>query len=215
MATDLHWLLYIELIVCISPIYGRDLPAESKTMDVKTVCLGMLTDGPASGYDMKKCFESSFGHFFPAGYGSIYPALATLARNGLVEFEEIPQDGKPDRKVYSITVKGREALMKSLSNPSPSHKIRSEFLAMLWFADLMQDEQINDVIEHKLAEIDRFLELIAEFTDCEGDSSTRGSRFVAGFGEHMATAFKQYIEDNRAMLLEDESQQEVAAAVGQ
>ena len=59
----------------------------------------MLTDGPASGYDMKKCFESSFGHFFPAGYGSIYPALATLARNGLVEFEEVPQEGKPDRKV--------------------------------------------------------------------------------------------------------------------
>ena len=62
------------------------LPAEWFLMDVKTVCLGMLTDGPASGYDMKKCFESSFGHFFPAGYGSIYPALATLARNGMVEW---------------------------------------------------------------------------------------------------------------------------------
>ena len=83
-------------------------------MDVKTVCLGMLTDGDASGYDLKKHFECSFGHFFPAGYGSIYPALATLARNGLVEFEEIPQDGKPDRKVYSITEKGREELMRGL-----------------------------------------------------------------------------------------------------
>ncbi len=40
-------------------------------MDVKTVCLGMLTDGAASGYDLKKQFESSFGHFFAAGYGSI------------------------------------------------------------------------------------------------------------------------------------------------
>ena len=98
-------------------------------MDVKTVCLGMLTDGDASGYDMKKCFESSFGHFFPAGYGSIYPALATLARNGLVEFELVPQDGKPDRKVYQITGKGREALSDGLSNPHPTHKIRSEFLA--------------------------------------------------------------------------------------
>ena len=44
-------------------------------MDVKTVCLGMLTDGEASGYDLKKKFESSFGHFFAAGYGSIYTAL--------------------------------------------------------------------------------------------------------------------------------------------
>ena len=44
-------------------------------MDVKTVCLGMLTDGTASGYDLKKEFESTFAHFFAAGYGSIYPAV--------------------------------------------------------------------------------------------------------------------------------------------
>ena len=112
-------------------------------MDVKTVCLGMLTDGPASGYDMKKCFESSFGHFFPAGYGSIYPALATLARNGLVEFEEIPQEGKPDRKVYSITEKGRRALIEGIADSSASHKIRSEFLATLWFAHLMDGDQVH------------------------------------------------------------------------
>jgi len=68
-------------------------------MDVKTVCLGMLTDGEASGYDLKKHFESTFGHFFAAGYGSIYPALSSMADEGLVECREIPQDGKPDRKV--------------------------------------------------------------------------------------------------------------------
>ena len=131
--------------------------AEESAMDVKTVCLGMLTDGPASGYDMKKCFESTFGHFFPAGYGSIYPALATLARNGLVEFEEVPQEGKPDRKVYSITDEGRAELDKALSNPKPTHKVRSEFLAMMCFAHLMSDEQINEVIDNKLTELDCFL----------------------------------------------------------
>lgn len=169
-------------------------------MDVKTVCLGMLTDGEASGYDMKKCFESSFGHFFPAGYGSIYPALATLARNGLVEFELVPQDGKPDRKVYSITEKGREALMEGLANPNPSHKLRSEFLATTWFAHLMPEEQINTVIENKLQEIDDFLELIEQFQgeNCPGVGP--GAQFVAGYGKHMAAAFKQYVEENRELL---------------
>ena len=51
-------------------------------MDVKTLCLGLLTAGEACGYDLKKTFESSFKHFFPAGYGSIYPALADLAEAG-------------------------------------------------------------------------------------------------------------------------------------
>ena len=169
-------------------------------MDIKTVCLGMLTDGEASGYDMKKLFESSFGHFFPAGYGSIYPALATLARNGLVEFELVPQDGKPDRKVYSITEKGREALMEGLANENPSHKLRSEFLATTWFANLMSDEQIRTVIENKLEEIDDFLEIIEQFQaeNCPGMGC--GAQFVAGYGKHMASAFKQYIEENRQLL---------------
>ena len=180
-------------------------------MDVKTVCLGMLTDGPASGYDMKKNFESSFGHFFPAGYGSIYPALATLARNGLVEFEEVPQEGRPDRKVYSITEAGRESLMESLGNPDPSHKIRSEFLATLWFAHLMTDEQIDDLIDRKLVDIEAFMKLIDEFPDGDCDNVPKGTRFVAGFGRHMAKQFREYVEQNRAMLIDDKAQTRKAA----
>lgn len=171
-------------------------------MDIKTVCLGMLTDGEASGYDMKKNFESSFGHFFPAGYGSIYPALATLARNGLVDYELVPQDGKPDRKVYKITDKGREALLEGLSDPNPSHRIRSEFLATLWFAHLMSDEQVTTVIDNKLEEINEFLKLIEEYVSGDCRSMGPGARFVAGFGKHMATSCKDYIEANRHLLSE-------------
>ena len=169
-------------------------------MDIKTVCLGMLTDGEASGYDMKKCFESSFGHFYPAGYGSIYPALSTLARNGLVEFEQVLQDGKPDRKVYNITEKGREALMEGLANPNPSHKVRSEFLATLWFAHLMTDKQIDTVVENKLEELDEIVKLIEEFAASDCHRMGPGAQFVAGFGIHMMSSFKQYIEDNREQL---------------
>ncbi len=175
-------------------------PGRTMQMDVKTVCLGMLTDGDASGYDMKKCFESSFGHFFPAGYGSIYPALATLARDGFVEFELVPQEGKPDRKVYRITEKGRDALMEGLSNPNPSHKIRSEFLATLWFAHLMTEEQVNAVLDNKLEEIDEFLKMIKEFVTGKCPAAGPGTRFVAGFGQHMASAIKQYIQENRSLL---------------
>lgn len=189
------------------------LPAGRISMDVKTVCLGMLTDGPASGYDLKKCFESSFGHFFPAGYGSIYPALATLARNGLVEFEQIPQEGKPDRKVYSITDKGREELLKGLSNPRPTHKVRSEFLAMMCFAHLMTKEQIDTVIDNKLDEIDAFIAIFNEHPECGCESLPPGAQFVAGYGKHIASSLKKYIEDNRGMLAKDD-EKEMKVAVG-
>lgn len=175
-------------------------PAGRKAMDVKTVCLGMLTDGDASGYDLKKYFECSFGHFFAAGYGSIYPALATLARNGLVEYEEIPQDGKPDRKVYSITAKGREELMRGLNDANPSHKVRSEFLATLWFANLLSDAQINSILDNKLAELEKNCGLIDEFMNKQSGSPGNGAKFVAGFGKHVMRAIAQYIDENRNML---------------
>jgi DNA-binding PadR family transcriptional regulator len=186
-------------------IWPGGCPAGILVMDVKTVCLGMLTDGPASGYDMKKCFESSFGHFFPAGYGSIYPALATLARNGLVEFEEILQEGKPDRKVYSITDKGRQALVEGLSDLKPTHKVRSEFLATLWFAHLMTDQQVDELIDNKLDEIDAFIRQIDEFPECDCESVSKGALFVAGFGRHMASEFRKYLESNREMLTDADS----------
>ena len=172
-------------------------------MDVKTVCLGMLTDGEASGYDLKKEFESSFGHFFAAGYGSIYPALNGLARDGLVECRHIPQEGRPDRKVYKITEAGREHLLVALENPCPSHKVRSEFLATMCFSHLMSREQIETVLENRVKEMSDYLQLFKEFeTDCMEDWPP-GARFVLGFGQTMMKNMLQYIEDNKDMLLEE------------
>lgn len=169
-------------------------------MDVKTVCLGMLTEGAASGYDLKKQFESSFAHFFAAGYGSIYPALSSLAEQGLVDCEEIPQDGKPDRKLYRITAEGRQYLQEALQNTTPCHKVRSEFLAMMCFADLMDPADVEAVLDNRLGDIERIKTLFRDIeSDCGHDWS-KGMQFVLGFGKAVTAAMEQYINDNRHVL---------------
>jgi DNA-binding PadR family transcriptional regulator len=179
-------------------------------MDVKTVCLGMLTDGEASGYDLKKAFESSFGHCFAAGYGSIYPALASLAEGGCVSCEEIPQDGKPDRKVYRITDKGWEQLLTELDDPAPSHKIRSEFLATMAFAHLMTPAQVQTVLDSRIRDAEENLQYIDEFENCCDRDWPAGVRFTLGFGRAMLHAMKTYVEENRDMFESDETQNTVA-----
>lgn len=183
-------------------------------MDVKTVCLGMLTNGPASGYDLKKYFESTFGHFFAAGFGSIYPALNSLAEAGLVTCTEIAQDGKPDRKVYGITRKGRSELARALENPAPAHKVRSEFLATLFFAHLMSTEQIDTVLDNRLREIETFLESLDSMDMTDAEAWPAGTQFVAGFGRMMAKACRSYIEENRGMLTGKAAAEDVTAAHG-
>ncbi len=169
-------------------------------MDVKTVCLGMLVDSEASGYDLKKQFESTFAHFFAAGYGSIYPALSSLAEAGLVDCREIAQEGKPDRKVYRITVAGRQHLLTALEDPAPSHKVRSEFLATMCFAHLMSPEQIDIVLASRVEELERYMSMFHDFETGRMDEWTDGMRFVCGFGKAMTEAMQTYIDENKGML---------------
>jgi len=173
-------------------------------MDVKTLCLGLLSVREACGYDLKKTFETSFKHFFPAGYGSIYPALADLARSGLVECEEIPQVGKPDRKVYRITETGEKFFINALNQTEPQHKMRSEFLAMMWFADLVDDNRLDEVLDDR---VEQLLETVRFMENQEiNGSKTAGAAFVAGFGAVVAKAAAEYIESHRHMLTANRSQ---------
>ena len=167
-------------------------------MDVKTLCLGLLTFGAASGYDLKKRFEQSFRHFYSAGYGSIYPALAYLADTELVTCEEIVQDGRPDRKLYRLTEAGRAEFMKALANSQPGHKMRSEFMAMMYFAHLMTPEQLKDLLEHRADELNTILEELAALP-AEGEEPP-GVEFVRGFGQTLARAALQYINDYQSLL---------------
>jgi len=176
-------------------------------MDVKTLCLGLLSVREACGYDLKKTFETSFKHFFPAGYGSIYPALADLAATGLVECEEIPQVGKPDRKVYRITPAGEKAFVDALNSTEPQHKLRSEFLAMIYFSDLVDETRLVEVLDDRVEQLRETVRHIEnqENQNKEGSKSA-GAAFVAGFGAVVAKAAAEYIESNRHMLTTEDAQ---------
>ncbi|MHB8404077.1 MAG: PadR family transcriptional regulator [Gammaproteobacteria bacterium] len=75
-------------------------------MSVKDLCLGALTFGNASGYDIKKFFPQSFSHFYAADYGSIYPALTELTVAGLMGC--LHKRAAPGRTASSIALRSRD-----------------------------------------------------------------------------------------------------------
>lgn len=122
-------------------------------MDVKHLCLGVLCVGDSSGYDIKKYFESSFRHFFVAGYGSIYPALSSLLKQGLVSVKTQHQERLPDKKIYEVTAAGRAAFEEALASTVPRHKLRSEFLTLMHFAHLLPASQVEGALQLHLSEL--------------------------------------------------------------
>jgi DNA-binding PadR family transcriptional regulator len=78
-------------------------------MSVKHALLGILAESPAHGYELKNRFEERLGEVWTLNFGQIYTTLERLEQEGLVEYESIAQDDKPDKKHYWITEEGRKA----------------------------------------------------------------------------------------------------------
>ncbi len=165
-------------------------------MDIRTLCLGLLTQSDASGYEIKKIFEGQLRHFFDASYGSIYPALNKLTEEGLVRCTEQAQDKRPDKKVYSITPAGRMAFLDELMQPPGRDRYRSEFVATMMFADLLPPRHVSDLIDKRVEEY-RIMLADLQRACAEGDA---GKAFVVGLGHAMYRAGLQYLEENRHLV---------------
>jgi DNA-binding PadR family transcriptional regulator len=173
-------------------------------MNVRTLCLGILAQQDASGYEIKKAVEEGlFAHFIDASYGSIYPALTQMLGDGHVSVREDNQPGKPPKKVYSITPAGRTALRKALHVTPKQDKYKSEFLFQALFkADLTQDH-LEHVFEEQLAYLHRELAQVEECrTEAEPGS---GHMFVNGYGHAVLSAAIEYMEKVRADLLSQQA----------
>jgi len=87
--------------------------------------LGLLHETPMHGYELRKRLNSVLGAFRAFGYGSLYPCLKELLRQGLIA-EEAPQPGaaKPlagrkSKIVYRLTAEGKERLQDLLGQAGP------------------------------------------------------------------------------------------------
>ena len=116
------------------------------------VILAGLIRKPRSGYDLTKWMERETSHFFVIGHSSIYPALTRMEREGLIRYEVVPSARGPQRKVYSITDAGREALLSWAGEPAAERQVRDEqrvkalcygFMPKEWVLARLEEEKAN------------------------------------------------------------------------
>ncbi|BEP16863.1 PadR family transcriptional regulator [Pyrofollis japonicus] len=83
-------------------------------MRTRYMVLLLLAEGPKSGYEIIKRIRSLLAEAGEGGAspGTVYPVLRSLEEEGLIESSEEPR-GARQRKVYRITEKGAEYLMRS------------------------------------------------------------------------------------------------------
>ncbi|MEW6404776.1 MAG: helix-turn-helix transcriptional regulator [Chloroflexota bacterium] len=126
-------------------------------MSLKHAILGFLSFTPLTGYDLKKAFDRSVRHFWPANQSQIYRTLAQLNEEGLVEMEVIEREERLDMKIYNITDAGRAELHQWLSTPLPEQDSREPFLIQIYFGGRLSDDELLDLLNRKLNAIEELL----------------------------------------------------------
>ena len=81
--------------------------------------LGLLRYKSSTGYELTKIFELSLNHFWHAQNPQIYRELNRMEEKGWVLSHSVIQDKRPNKRVYSITEKGHNALIEWLQKDAP------------------------------------------------------------------------------------------------
>jgi DNA-binding PadR family transcriptional regulator len=152
------------------------------------VLLGLLTIAPMSGYDLGQAIRTSVGFFWNESYGQIYPNLKLLAAEGLVTAKTEQQIGKPERRVYSITKKGRKRLAAWLEVKPQPEIARNELLLKLFFGAQISPEISIQHVE-RMVESERVF--LREFKRIELEEISKSEQYPDAPYWKMAARFGQ------------------------
>ncbi len=128
----------------------------SRTEQTQTAVLGALSVMPMTGYALREEIRSVLGHFWSESFGQIYPALAELERQGLVE-----RRGAGARSsLFAITPAGTVRLRELLASPAQPARPRNGLMLRLFFGRQLGPEACRHLIlearedaEARLAEL--------------------------------------------------------------
>jgi DNA-binding PadR family transcriptional regulator len=126
-------------------------------MSLKHAILGFLSYKSFSGYDLKKAFDQSLQHFWPANQSQIYRTLAKMTKDGLVDQEVIEREDRLDIKLYHITETGQEELHHWLSATRPPADYREPFLIQIYFGGQLSDDELVNILQNKIQDLEKRL----------------------------------------------------------
>jgi PadR family transcriptional regulator AphA len=117
-------------------------------MSLRYALLGSLADQPRTGYALLKHFEQSLAYAWPASHSQIYPELARLLEEGLIEQTET---GARNSKTYAVTAAGLGDMRRWLLETTPDRRVRSDGALRIFFLWLLEPAEAERQLEDERA----------------------------------------------------------------
>lgn len=136
-------------------------------MSLRHAALGLLTAGPASGYDLLRSFQGSLSHVWPATQSQLYAELGRLADTGLVT---VSAEGARGRKEYALTDAGLAELRHWLTEVEPTMNRRSDMLLRVFFLGVLETDAADSYLRQRIVASDEYHAELRKVADGIPDS---------------------------------------------
>src|SRR5688572_23321186 len=116
-------------------------------MSLQNALLGVLDARSMSGYELVQFFDSASGWLWSAPQSQIYPVLRRMEREGLIDGEKTVRGSKLQRTVYSLTPRGRAALLEWIGEYHDPGAPRDPFALQALLFDMIEPETAVRVLK--------------------------------------------------------------------
>jgi DNA-binding PadR family transcriptional regulator len=173
----------------------------SRTNQTETAVLGALSVQPMTGYALREAIRDVLGHFWNESFGQIYPTLADLERQDLVERQDSP---RPQSSTFAITSQGRVRLKELLAQPIQPLPPRNGLMLRLFFGRHLGRDACRSLVLDARTDAQRRLAQYAEIRQgIETDDDHADDRtfwlLTVSAGEHTARAAVEWADEALAV----------------
>ena len=192
----------------------KGVKRKDDNMSLKYGLLGMLNYGPMTGDELDKEFKETLAHFWQALPSQIYRELDTMEKKGWLVSERVMQEEKPNKRVYSITDKGKMEFMDWLSSPGAdienATRVKSVFFLRLFFAGETSRKQALTLLNSYREQCIEGMKEMGDVNESFKQSETQYDpeeiiywKLIAMHGEMMRKTRLEWVEKAIAILKND------------
>jgi len=164
-------------------------------MSIGHILLGLLTERPKHGYELKREHDERLPGAKPLAYGQVYATLQRLQRDGKVAVTGTAQEAGPERTVYEITGEGAADVHRWLAETErPVPHVASPLFTRVVMALVAEGSADGYLLRQRAAHLERMRELTASKS---ADGISVGELLAADYALHHLDADLRWIETAR------------------
>ncbi|MGH3281185.1 MAG: PadR family transcriptional regulator, partial [Trebonia sp.] len=118
------------------PLVTKPEPAGALS-ELEVALLALLSIRPMTGYEIRRHYARALEPWWETPRTQIYPKLRELEKRGLIEHEYVVQEGKPNKRPYSLGPSGSQALSRWLASSISAPELRHHMMMRLFLGNLL------------------------------------------------------------------------------